>query len=90
MERIAVYSGSFNPLHKGHLAILRRLAKAYDRVLLVVSPQSPFKDASQAMTGQQRLDAARMAVVRHPELSAYLIYDSLATYRTYSTIVENQ
>ncbi len=70
MERIAVYSGSFNPLHKGHLAILRRLAKAYDRVLLVVSPQSPFKDASQAMTGQQRLEAAKTAVARHPELSA--------------------
>ena len=38
--RIAVYSGSFNPLHIGHQAILEYLTneKGFDWVYLVVSP----------------------------------------------------
>lgn len=64
----AVYSGSFNPLHVGHLAILRRLAEMYDRVLLVVSPVNPLKESATAADSQRRLDAAREALVRHPEL----------------------
>ncbi len=65
----AVYSGSFNPLHIGHLAILRRLAELYDRVLLVVSPINPLKATATALDAQARLDAARAALARHPELS---------------------
>lgn len=68
--KIAVYSGSFNPLHIGHLAILRYLVKdaSYDRVLLIVSPQSPFKDAESNLSGSARFEAARRAIARHPEL----------------------
>ena len=68
--KIAVYSGSFNPLHIGHLAILRYLVKnaGYQRVLLIVSPQSPFKDAASNLSGQARYEAACDALRRHPEL----------------------
>lgn len=68
--KIAVYSGSFNPLHIGHLAILRYLVKkaGYQRVLLIVSPQSPFKDAASNLSGQARYEAACKALTRHPEL----------------------
>ncbi len=68
--KIAVYSGSFNPLHIGHLAILRYLVKTagYQRVLLIVSPQSPFKDAASNLSGQARYEAACEALARHPEL----------------------
>ena len=66
--QIAVYSGSFNPLHIGHLAILRRLVSRFDGVYLVVSPQNPFKDAHTLPTGQGRYDAALQAVARHPDL----------------------
>ena len=40
--RIAVYSGSFNPLHIGHLAIMEYLtaSKKFDCVYLVVSPKN--------------------------------------------------
>lgn len=75
--RVAVYSGSFNPLHIGHLAILRQLAGRYDRVYLVVSPQSPFKDASGNETAQARLLSAREAVARHPELSGKVTVEDI-------------
>jgi len=65
--RIAVYGGSFNPLHIGHLAILRSLAETFDKVLLVVSPKNPLKDIDSS-TAEERLEKAREAVARHPEL----------------------
>ena len=67
---IAVYSGSFNPLHKGHEAILRRLGRDYGKVLLVVTPQNPFKDPERADDAPQRVRAAREALRRHPDINA--------------------
>ncbi len=66
--RTAVYSGSFNPLHIGHLAILKRLVGLYDRVLLVVSPVNPLKASARKDDAPRRLAAARDALSRHPEL----------------------
>lgn len=72
--RIAVYSGSFNPLHIGHQAIMEYLTreKGFDWVYLVVSPQSPFKDASNNLTAHDRYLAAIDAVCRHPELHVWV------------------
>ena len=68
--RIAVYPGSFDPLHIGHLAIMERLAAdpGVDGIYLVISPQNPFKDPSKAETAELRYRAAAEAVRRHPEL----------------------
>lgn len=68
--KVAVYSGSFNPLHKGHQAIMEYLTEdgRFDCVYLVVSPQSPFKEQSNRKSARSRLAAAKAAVKRHPEL----------------------
>ena len=65
-----MYSGSFNPLHKGHLAIMEYLTRGggFDEVYLIVSPQNPFKDPSLAEQGERRYRAAVEAVQRHPGL----------------------
>lgn len=56
----------------------------------VLAPTCAQADAFATSFMVMGLDSARAILARHPELSAYLIYDSLATYRTYSNIVENQ
>ena len=68
--RIAVYSGSFNPLHIGHQAIMEYLTREseFDWVYLVVSPQNPFKAAENNLTARDRYDAAVEAVLRHPDI----------------------
>ncbi|MBQ3976462.1 MAG: nicotinate (nicotinamide) nucleotide adenylyltransferase [Bacteroidales bacterium] len=68
--KIAVYSGSFDPLHIGHLAIMEYLTQKedFDWVYLVVTPQNPLKEAEKARTGMKRFRAARRAVRRHPGL----------------------
>ena len=65
--KVAVYSGSFNPLHIGHLAIIRHLVEeaGYDCVYLVVSPKNPLKEGISAASGQERYEAAVAAVNRH-------------------------
>ena len=65
--KTAVYSGSFNPLHIGHLAIIRHLIEeaGFDCVYLIVSPKNPLKDGISAASGQERYDAAVAAVNRH-------------------------
>lgn len=68
--KVAVYSGSFDPMHIGHLAILERLQAlgTFDAVYLVVSPQNPLKACGKAANAEARLSAAREALSRHPEL----------------------
>ena len=72
--RIAVYSGSFNPLHIGHKSIMEYLTgeKGFDWVYLVVSPKNPLKDSISAESGEARYNAAVEAVRRHPELHVWV------------------
>ena len=68
--RIAVYPGSFDPLHIGHKAILEYLSEkgGFDCTYLVVSPQNPFKDPAKALNARRRYEAACAAVARYPSL----------------------
>ena len=72
--KIAVYSGSFNPLHIGHQAIMQYLTtKAdFDWVYLIVSPKNPLKEGISADSAQARYEAAVEAVKRHPELKVWV------------------
>ena len=75
--RIAVYSGSFDPLHIGHLQILRKLQQddRFDAVYLIVSPRNPFKAEGKAANARERYEAALKAVARHPELTKVRVDD---------------
>lgn len=65
--KVAVYSGSFNPLHIGHLAIMKYMIEeaSYDMVYLIVSPKNPLKDGISSDSGMDRYKAAVEAVKRH-------------------------
>lgn len=71
---IAVYSGSFNPLHIGHLAIMKHMTEeaGYDYVYLIVSPKNPLKDGISSSTGRDRYEAAVEAVKRHEGLKVWV------------------
>ena len=67
MTKVAVYSGSFNPLHIGHLAIIKYMIEVagFDMVYLIVSPKNPLKDGISSDSGTDRYNAAVQAVSRH-------------------------
>ncbi|MBR2400377.1 MAG: nicotinate (nicotinamide) nucleotide adenylyltransferase [Tidjanibacter sp.] len=60
----ALYFGSFNPLHNGHLAVAKYVvAQGYaEEVWFVVSPQNPHKTATDLAPEQDRLEMVRRAV----------------------------
>lgn len=65
--KIAVYSGSFNPLHIGHLSIMKYMTEegGFDMTYLIVSPKNPLKEGISSATGLERYNAAVEAVARH-------------------------
>lgn len=85
--KIAVYAGSFDPLHLGHLAIMEHLSNGglFDCVYLVVSPQSPFKHTD-ISSGQARYEAAMKAVARHKGLKVKVEDIELGMEPPYYTI----
>ena len=65
MERIGIYTGTFNPVHLGHLRAARyaREALRLDRVLLIPDGLTPHKTLPRnSPTGQQRLDMLTMCL----------------------------
>lgn len=67
MKRIAIFGGSFNPIHNGHLLVAQAVFESFgfDQVLLVPCQVSPFKqgqDGALLADASQRLDMLRLAV----------------------------
>lgn len=58
MERIAVYPGSFDPVTSGHLDIIRRSSKLFDKIIVVVM-SNYRKMGSYAFTVDERVDLIR-------------------------------
>ncbi len=57
-ERIAIYPGSFDPITRGHLDIIKRSAKLFDKVIVVV--MSNYRKAgSHAFSVEERVELVK-------------------------------
>jgi pantetheine-phosphate adenylyltransferase len=65
-ERVAVYAGSFDPLHFGHVDVVRRAARLFDRVVFAISTGTGAKDF--LFTGPERAELARAALAALPNV----------------------
>ena len=70
--RIGILGGTFDPVHRGHLASALDTANAFalGRVLLVLSARPPHKDESAHASIEDRLAMLRLAVAGEPLLEA--------------------
>lgn len=61
---IALYFGSFNPLHIGHISICKYLLKSskIDQLRLIVSPLNPLKNKESAINSKERLEYVKEVV----------------------------
>ena len=68
--RIALFFGSFNPVHTGHLILADHIAISglVDKVWFVVSPQSPFKTEKDLAHEHDRYEMVRLAIYDNPRL----------------------
>ncbi|MBR1799219.1 MAG: nicotinate-nucleotide adenylyltransferase [Bacteroidales bacterium] len=62
-QQTALFFGSFNPIHIGHLIVANVMMNevGFDEVWFVVSPQSPFKHSVDLMSEEHRLAMVRLA-----------------------------
>ena len=62
--RTAVFSGSFNPIHIGHLMLANYIVEYedFDEFWFVPSPQNPLKEQSELLSDELRLEMLRLAV----------------------------
>ena len=70
--QIGIFSGSFNPIHVGHLALANYLCEyeGLDEVWFVVSPCNPFKQGNRLMPDELRLQLVQMAIADYPKFRA--------------------
>lgn len=65
LPRIGIFGGSFNPIHKGHIALARQILRKarLDEVWFLVTPLNPFKRAdADLLADGLRLEMARVAL----------------------------
>lgn len=63
MKHVAIFSGSFNPIHIGHTALANYICEYenIDEVWFVVTPQNPLKDVKNMTGNEHRLKMVELA-----------------------------
>ena len=83
-QRVALYGGSFDPVHEAHLAIAREAVATVglDRLFFIPSARSPLKGRAPVAGDRERLEMLRLAVRDHPvfRTSAYELREGGASY----------
>lgn len=63
-QHIGIFSGSFNPIHAGHLILANYLCEftGLDEVWFVVTPHNPLKGGVDLLDDDMRLEMTRLAL----------------------------
>jgi nicotinate-nucleotide adenylyltransferase len=71
-KKIGIYSGSFNPVHLGHLKLAEYVVETeiVDEVWFVVSPCNPLKNQSDLLDEYLRLEMLIFAIQSQPKFKA--------------------
>jgi pantetheine-phosphate adenylyltransferase len=62
---VALYPGSFDPIHNGHLDVIKRAAHLFDKVIVAIY-DTPAKRLE--FTTQERVELARTVVAPYPNV----------------------
>lgn len=70
--KTGLFSGSFNPIHIGHLALANYLCEfeGLDEIWFIVSPHNPLKEQAGLLPDELRLELVRLATEEYPKFIA--------------------
>ncbi len=71
MKKIGLFGGTFNPIHLGHLTVVRDVREGFDlnKIWLIPSAMPPHKKEKQIADAPDRLEMIRIAIADNPNLS---------------------
>lgn len=63
-KKVALFGGTFNPIHKGHLALAKQVCdqEELDEFWFMVSPMNPFKQNMELLDDSSRLELVKLAI----------------------------
>ena len=69
LKKIAIYGGTFDPVHNAHLILAREAIETLDldKVILVPATISPLKKAAPVASGEVRLEMLQAAIQGEPK-----------------------
>ncbi|MDR0537879.1 MAG: nicotinate-nucleotide adenylyltransferase [Tannerellaceae bacterium] len=72
MKQIGLFSGSFNPVHIGHLALANWISEyeEMDELWFLVTPQSPMKTRTAMLDAGVRLEMVRRSIAGYRKFKA--------------------
>jgi nicotinate-nucleotide adenylyltransferase len=72
LKKIAIYGGTFDPIHHAHLILAREAIELLDldKVILVPAAISPLKKSAPVASGEVRLEMVQAAIKGEPEFEA--------------------
>ncbi|MDT3426375.1 pantetheine-phosphate adenylyltransferase [Paenibacillus forsythiae] len=76
-ERVAIYPGSFDPVTLGHIDIIERAAKQFDRLIVAVLNNL---SKNPLFTVEERADLLRQVTAHLPNVEVDIFRDLLANY----------
>jgi len=76
-EKVAVYPGTFDPFHNGHLEIIRRALGTFDRIIVALG-RNPEKDT--IFTLEERLDMIANSIDGDPRIECDCFEGLLVRY----------
>jgi len=92
-KKIAIYGGSFNPIHIGHLLIAQELVDKlkYDSIIFIPDNIPVHKNTSELVSSEDRLKMVKLAIKNNPNF----YYSDIEIKRgdfsyTYDTILQLQ
>ena len=77
MSTLAVYPGSFDPLTNGHVDIIERGARLFDRIIVAVAANA---EKSPMFTMAERIEIARAVFRNHPNVEVDTFDGLLVNY----------
>lgn len=70
MSKIAMFGGSFNPVHNGHVGLVQRMIERFslDTVYVIPTHHTPLKDNTPMVTAEHRFNMCTLAFADIPKV----------------------
>ena len=68
MRHIGLFGGTFNPIHLGHVQVIREVKAGFglDKILIIPSALPPHKELNGVVDAEDRLEMIRLAFSDDP------------------------